>query len=140
MGHVLSILPCSSSQRFQYPLIALHSPSRPRAVGHIGEVLGQVVGGDAPESEEFYAGGVDDGAAEVEGVSAGGGGGVDAFVGVAADEGGAELEMGLDGVDEGAFADAAVAGEDRFAVAEEIAEFVEADVGGGAGLPDGRAQ
>src|SRR5579862_6702323 len=101
----------TNSERFENSFVTFLTPFGGGADFHVGEIVGEVVGGDVPESEVFDAGGVDDLSADGEDVALGGGSGVAAFFGVVADNADLDIQVGLDSGDEGAFSHAAVAGE-----------------------------
>src|SRR5262245_36034286 len=94
-------------QRIVDALKAFPPPLRCGAGFDIREMVRQIVAGDVPEAKELYPRRVDDVAPQSKGIPSGGGGGVPAFAGVAADFLDAKIQLGLDGADEAALPDAA---------------------------------
>src|SRR5205814_10542068 len=101
----------SIGQRRHNPLKRFASPRRRSGGGNVREEFRQIVSRHVPQSEQLHAWRIDHGAADVQGVMAGGSGRVPAFFRVAADGGDAKIEVGLDRADEAGFSDAAVAGQ-----------------------------
>src|SRR5690349_20588527 len=88
------------------PFETLHPPLRRRSAGDIWEELFQIVARDAPQAEDFDAGRVDHSAAEIEGIPPRRRRRVHALVGIAADRCDAQVQLGLDRVDQAALSDA----------------------------------
>jgi hypothetical protein len=108
------------------------------AAGDVGAELDEVAldlaGLDVPELELAEAGGVDDVAPGVEPDQLGGGGGVLPLGGPVGDLADPEVQPRLDGVEQRALADAALAGERGGSPRKELAEPVDPPaVGGGGG-------